>query len=546
MFASNAIGLFLGIWSLIWLIDYYFRLRNFRAYVQFAEKTGLQISPFQIRLYTGRFERSLLQWEFLRPPAMKRILDLWFFVGIGAAVLASGFMLYLITSTLYVQLAPCVGACLKWAFGFISIGGGTTTSSGMRSTSDGSVQTTTTATTTTGLSDGASSGGIVPIIPGVNIPWSQLPLLFIVLAFSGIIHELGHALAAINENVSVSNFGVFMFGIYPGAFTELDNDSLESATLFRRLKIYCGGIWHNLFVAFVAVACLSSMPTALGPLGYSHGKGVVVTDVRPESGLATDGGLRTGYVIYAINHCKVFNEDDWIQCLSNLNRQNYGYCVPRAEVNANLATKVINVHGELYCCGDKTNATQSHLCFYSKLTNETTLENIFEYSCLPARYVTDHSICNHSLTCVQQAKTKCVYAALFNSTKLIRFRVANQSKPVLFVGSPGAILSHVSVGSFVPKSRLAPAFVPIWLDLFFRYLFTFSLALGLLNATPCYSLDGQYILGVLTDSLCTRRRSKCATPRRKQLVYKSIMLYGTLTLIGVVVISIIPFLRIWL
>lgn len=351
-------------------------------------------------------------------------------------------------------------------------------------------------------------------------------------------------MAAINENVSVSNFGVFMFGIYPGAFTELDNDSLEAASLYRRLKIYCGGIWHNLCVAFFAVACLSIMPQALSVAGYSHGKGVVVTDVRPESGLATEGGLKPGHVIYAINHCKVFNDEDWVNCLTSINRQNYGYCVPRTEIAANLATKVVNVYGELHCCG--TNSTQSHLCFYSKSLNETTLENIFEYSCLPARYVTDHSICNYSLPCGQQAKTKCVYAALFNSTKLIRFRVANQSKPVLFVGAPAAILPHVSVGSFVPSSRWAPTVFPVCLDLLFRYLFTFSLALGLLNAMPCYSLDGQYIVGVLTEAFCQRRRSACASPRRKQLFYKGIMVYGTVTLIGVVIVSVTPFLRFWL
>ena len=30
------------------------------------------------------------------------------------------------------------------------------------------------------------------------------------------------------------------------------------------------------------------------------------------------------------------------------------------------------------------------------------LENMFEYSCLPARYVTDHFVCNHSLPCSQR------------------------------------------------------------------------------------------------------------------------------------------------
>lgn len=55
---------------------------------------------------------------------------------------------------------------------------------------------------------------------------SHLPLFMFVLVISGIIHELGHAFAAINANVRVTGFGIFIYGIYPGAFTEIDTDEL--------------------------------------------------------------------------------------------------------------------------------------------------------------------------------------------------------------------------------------------------------------------------------------------------------------------------------
>jgi hypothetical protein len=182
MLATNALGLFLGLWSLICLIDYYFRLRNFRAYVRFAEKTGLVISPFQIRLYTGRFERSLLKWEFLRRPFVKRLLDLWFMIGIASAVAALVFMLWLVTTTLYVQLKPYLLISTKYLLSS-TIGDSiaTTTNNGGDANSE----------TSNGVQTESTGSSIVPIIPGVNIPWSQLPLLFVVLAVSGIVHELG-------------------------------------------------------------------------------------------------------------------------------------------------------------------------------------------------------------------------------------------------------------------------------------------------------------------------------------------------------------------
>lgn len=68
--------------------------------------------------------------------------------------------------------------------------------------------------------------GITPVIPGVNIPLSHLPLFMFVLVVAGVIHELGHALAAINANVRVTGFGIFLYAIYPGAFTEIDTEEL--------------------------------------------------------------------------------------------------------------------------------------------------------------------------------------------------------------------------------------------------------------------------------------------------------------------------------
>lgn len=52
-------------------------------------------------------------------------------------------------------------------------------------------------------------------------------MFIFVLIIAGILHELGHALAALIANVRLNGFGFFVFGIYVGAFTELDTEELS-------------------------------------------------------------------------------------------------------------------------------------------------------------------------------------------------------------------------------------------------------------------------------------------------------------------------------
>jgi hypothetical protein len=49
-----------------------------------------------------------------------------------------------------------------------------------------------------------------------------MPLFVASLVLVGVVHELGHALAACAEKVHVNGFGLFIVLVYPGAFTEID------------------------------------------------------------------------------------------------------------------------------------------------------------------------------------------------------------------------------------------------------------------------------------------------------------------------------------
>ena len=66
--------------------------------------------------------------------------------------------------------------------------------------------------------------------------------MVLALLFSAIFHEAGHALCAIGEGVRMNGFGLFLMIVYPGAFVDLDTESLLSRHPLQQLRIYCAGV----------------------------------------------------------------------------------------------------------------------------------------------------------------------------------------------------------------------------------------------------------------------------------------------------------------
>ncbi|KAA0200005.1 Membrane-bound transcription factor site-2 protease [Fasciolopsis buskii] len=116
-------------------------------------------------------------------------------------------------------------------------------------------------------------------MPGVNLPLNQLGFYMLTLLLCAFLHEAGHALAALRERVRLHGFGIFLFGIYPGAYVDLNTADLQSLTPFGQLRIYCAGVWHNAVIAMISVAVFYAMPWILSPV-YQTGTGVGVTYLR--------------------------------------------------------------------------------------------------------------------------------------------------------------------------------------------------------------------------------------------------------------------------
>ncbi|XP_061522954.1 membrane-bound transcription factor site-2 protease isoform X1 [Phycodurus eques] len=334
------------------------------------------------------------------------------------------------------------------------------------------------------------------VVPGVNLPTSHLAYFFLALLLSGVIHELGHAVAALREQVRVNGFGMFVFVVYPGAFVDLFTTHLNIVSPAQQLRIFCAGVWHNFVLCVAALAFLFLLPLFLFPL-YSSGAGALVTEVAQGSAADWPRGLSAGDIVTALEECPVAGVEDWNSCLSQLSHTpQTGYCVPAASLQPSWAhgRAFKRLDGTLDCC---SNNSLTDLCF-SYIKPHTADR---EYACMPVRkMVTGSRVCRGDHDCNADAGLAvCVTPSLQNQTRFIR--VAHPpGTHMLFVGYPPHLQHAVSLTNFVPRFGFLHLDLPVFLETFCKYVFSLSGALAVVNSVPCFALDGQWMLNALLEA----------------------------------------------
>ena len=262
-------------WFLLYLGDFILKKyrRLSRTYKELLDENGLSFSFGHIRWYTTKFNRCFSRWGKNYP----RVTRAWFTVGV------------------------CIGVCmmlisvviLSWALAQAFI-------------------------------KSSPEQVLTPMMPGVNLPWSHILYYLLTLTLAGILHEIGHALAAVREQVRVNGFGIFFMVIYPGAFVDLYTEHLAVISPIRQLRIYCAGVWHNFILALVALFLLWILPSVLS-FFYVSGRGAVVLDIV--KGSAMEGSLTVGDYITSVDNCIVRNIEEWKTCLKQtIVKQQHGFC----------------------------------------------------------------------------------------------------------------------------------------------------------------------------------------------------------------------------
>ncbi|KAK3849413.1 hypothetical protein Pcinc_043834 [Petrolisthes cinctipes] len=416
-------------------------------YLYFLENVGVTVKPLQIHWFTTAFNRSVNKWTLWRP----RFFKIWF--TIGAVV-----VLTLLLPTIILLISGLVN---HW-----------------RPSADPTV------------------APLQPMVPGINIPVKEFPYYFLTILVASIIHEIGHAIAAVKEDVHVNGFGFLLLFILPGAYVDVPTEDIRALSPFRQLKILCAGVWHNVMLAVMALAFGLALPYLLYPL-YIHGQGLTVMTLSQDSPARGTTGLEVGDVVTGINRHPVASVAEWNQHLvTTVTSDQIGFCVPESVVHTHDETihhAFEGADGSVQCCdGD----SEAHLCFELKESHEADngVAAMQPFSCLPARIAVSLSIktCTTSASC--PTDTHCLAPSLRNASRLVQIwrkeRNGKSKDDVLYLGPPVYLYHTLSFTSYIPKYPFLPLYWPNSLEIYCDYMVKFSGALAVLNMVPVIYLDG--------------------------------------------------------
>ncbi|KAL4232997.1 Membrane-bound transcription factor site-2 protease [Mactra antiquata] len=475
MVQTTWIALILGCWSSLYLLDAFLKSQPWsaRCYISWLEKTGFSVSVCQFRWYSTALNRTFVRLAQWRP----RFLRTWFDCGVLFGLVAMLVSVFILSLMVFNTLT--------------------------RNTVESQV--------------------LTPVMPGVNLPASQISYYMLTLLVCGIFHEIGHAIAAVREQVRVNGFGLFLLLIYPGAYVDLSSDHLQIISPLRQLRIYCAGVWHNFVIALIGVGLLFTYPWFFMPF-YTTGNGVVITQVSENTAVSGPRGLAIRDPVTKIGGCKVTCIKDWNKCLAaSIKEPSLGNCLPVSmihELDTSSKTPIDKKSAYIDCCNE---TSSTHLCFMFHTKNNR--DN--NYACLPARATTDRPICKFQSDCYSpKMEMSCVYPSVDNQTKLLRIEHGHKP-PLLFLGHPLDLHYSVILSNYIPNSLIVPVNLPYVFETFCKYLISLSGALVILNVVPCYALDGQFICQGFIELLL---RSTIPEKDVREAIFSIIVLFGTVLL----------------
>ncbi|KAF5270143.1 hypothetical protein FQR65_LT17889 [Abscondita terminalis] len=238
----NGLLLITIIYCLLFFFDTFFKSCAHYPYIKLLHGTGFKIKLFHLQWNTTALNRILVRWG----SSHLRFFNVWFTLGLYVTLLLLPISICLILYALFQII--------------------------------------------TARSDDLNQNLIIePIIPGINLPLSELGFYSVTLIFCSIVHEIGHALAAVKEDVHLVN---------------VDN-------------------------------------------------GIYITNVDPNSPLAGPRGLYAGDIITNINDCVVRDEISWTDCLVSAWNNKPGFCVTTDLVHSvDESIPIFELPNGAYdCCG---------------------------------------------------------------------------------------------------------------------------------------------------------------------------------------------------
>ncbi|XP_018323260.1 membrane-bound transcription factor site-2 protease [Agrilus planipennis] len=444
------------LYAVLLFFDTFFKTCAHYPYIEFLRSTGLKLSFCYVNWETKFFNRVLVRWG----SAFKRFFHVWYTLGLYVSLAVLPFTLVLlVVATSQIFLVK---------------------------------------------EDVKKIVSLEPVVPGLNLPSSELGFYIISMLICSLVHELGHALAAVNEDVHIEGIGFYIFFIIPVAYVNLNTDKLSKISLLRSLRIFCAGVWHNIVLAAVAWILYCNIPHFFS-LFYYVNNGIIVTNVGDNSPLSGVKGLHDADIVTKVNDCIVKSVDDWNNCLVNMKGHKIGFCVESDFIRSldESVSVYYDKFGILNCCDPKKS---ENLCF-EYIEPADGVAEMPQHLCLPARKLAEKYdfYCNSDLHCPNTFH--CVQPILSNSTFFFNFR--RISKPnVVYLGHYYDVLQDVEVSSFIPRMFFESASFPMIVLKLLLYLVAFSLGLTVVNLIPCYCMDGQHIIKLIMYLIAPKHLDK--------------------------------------
>lgn len=434
-------GLLVFFYFFLYLFDAIMKSKSSFNYLKLLRWSGLDIGLLQIRWFTERFNHSLV-W-FGR--SCTKILSVWFLIG---AIVSS------------LLIIPAVCLLVVTLFGHF------------REEKE------------------KETVVIQPVLPGVNVPNSELGYYFVSLLLCSIYHELGHAVCAASQHIRILGFGVFVLFVIPAAYVELPTEQLRAKSLLHQLKVFSAGVWHNIILVFFSYIIILALPLLTSPF-YKYDAGVCVTHVNPLSSVTGPSGFKTGDEIVSISGTRIKNKIDFRQAIINaIHEPNRGYCIPNARIQSQILSESSQTF-DLDCCSNSSK--NNSLCF--------AIDDRIGTNCLQVRELLSgvNLTCDNRGDCLgDELCGRPVFS--LNATKFVLIKRTNW-KDFLFVGNPAVIYTSIHLSNYCPTVTFLPADLPEVVIKLCNYIISFSGALAMLNVIPSLMLDGQHMIKVLLELL---------------------------------------------
>ncbi|XP_058808850.1 membrane-bound transcription factor site-2 protease isoform X1 [Phymastichus coffea] len=425
-------------------------------YINLLQKFGIEIQFFRIKWFTAAFNRPLMRWGLNR----SRFWSLWYNLGLIVTII-------LLPVSTIVILKMTIN---NWFYTFDS--------------------------------ESVKKEQVLEVmVPGINIPYNEIGYYIISLILCSFFHELGHAMAAVREDVRFFGIGVIICIIIPVAFVHISDEQLNFLPTKNRLRILCAGIWHNIILSAFALLLIGVIKFCFSPF-FILNTGVFIKDILPNSPLLAASGLTRGDVVHQINDCYVKNSSNWKTCiLQAAQLPTPGYCVTDKIVKELDKSIISHDNNSIYQCCEQHNKNNGYLCFEHFEDLDVQTPRAARHFCLPTRAIVEssHNYCQNNDQC-SMLNDICVRPALANMSKLVQIQRYGH-KDVLFFGHPSEIYYTTDLTDLVPRfAFLSPNF-PEALILLCKYIAVFSSGLAIINVVPCFYFDGQHIAILLTERL---------------------------------------------